>query len=520
MASTSTATTALRSQLGITVLLVVAATSAVAQEQVELEMVARIKEEAFQHSQALDTLSYLSDVYGPRLTGNPAYYEAAVWAKEKLESWDLDNVHFDSYRDDLRGWDIESYSVEMVEPRYMNITALPDAWTSGTNGEVVGEPLLVDYTSPDALRALRGQLRGRILLSPKMREQGKRREGVFTDEQLAHAESHLNPDNPDNLDNADLEPSVDRRRGSAAEALDLQKLLLDEGVAAVIRGSDKTPGVLDANQQRFTRRGDLRPVPHFSISAEQHGRMLRMIERGVTVNLKLHLSINFYTDPRYHTNIIAEIPGGDLRDQLVLVGGHFDSYHSGTGAADNGAGSATTMEVMRIFKALEIEPRRTIRLVLWGSEEQGHLGSRGYIAKYVADPNTGADLGELNRISVYFNHDNNGHNIRGIHGQGNEAIRPIFERYLEPFHKMGAKTASVENAGGTDHLGFNAVNIPAFEWIQDPLHYHTTQIHSNMDVLDYVTEAALKLNAAIIATFVYHAAMRDEMMPRKRSGKH
>ncbi len=507
------------SRAGIPVLLVAVAASAVAQEPVELDVVSRIKEEAFQHSRVLDTLSYLSDVYGPRLTGNPAYYEAAVWAKEMLESWGLDNVHFDPYRDDLRGWDIESYSVEMVEPRYMNITALPDAWTSGTDGEAIGEPLVVDYTSLEALRALRGQLRGRILLSPEVRKQGKRREGVFTDEQLAHAESHLDPDNDDNLDNADLEPSSGRRRGSPTEALELQQFLLDEGVAAVIRGSDKAPGVLDANQQRFTRRGDLKPVPHFSISAEQHGRMLRMIERGATITLKLHLDVSFYTDPRYHTNIIAEIPGTDLRDQLVLVGGHFDSYHSGTGAADNGAGSATTMEVMRILKTLGVEPRRTVRLVLWGSEEQGHLGSRGYIAKYVADPDTGADLGELDRISVYFNHDNNGHNIRGIHGQGNEAIRPIFERYLEPFHAMGAETASVENAGGTDHLGFNAVNIPAFEWIQDPLQYHTTQIHSSMDVLDYVTESALKRNAAIIATFVYHAAMRDEMMPRKRSGE-
>lgn len=491
-------------------------TGLAAQEPVDVDVVARIKEQAFQHSQALDTLSYLSDVYGPRLTGTPAYYEAAEWAKERLESWNLDNVHFDPYRDDLRGWDIGSYSVEMTEPRYMNITALPDAWTKGTDGEIVGEPLLVDYGSLTALQALPGQLRGRILMSPNARAQGKRREGVFTDEELAHAESHIGPDNDDNLDNADLAPSTGRRRGSAAEALELQQFLLDEGVAAVIRGSDKAPGVLDANQQRFTRQGDLKPVPHFSISSEQHGRMLRMIERGAAITLKLHLSVNFYTDPTYHTNIIAEIPGTDLSDQLVLVGGHFDSYHSGTGAADNGAGSAVTMEVMRILKALEVTPRRTIRLVLWGSEEQGHLGSRGYIAKYVADPDTGADLGELNRISVYFNHDNNGHNIRGIHGQGNEAIRPIFERYLEPFHDIGAKTASVENAGGTDHLGFDAVNIPAFEWIQDPLQYHTTQIHSNMDVVDYVTEGALQRNAAIIATFVYHAAMRDEMMPRKR----
>jgi len=488
------------------------------QEPVDEEVVTRIKEQAFQHSQALDTLSYLADVYGPRLTGTPAYLKAAEWAKTRLESWGLDNVHFDDYRDDLRGWEMESFAVEMTAPRYMNLTAFPDAWTSGTDGEVTGEPLVVDYESWGALQALAGQLEGRILLSPVERSIGARREGVFTSEELAHADSHTSPENDDNLDNAATGPEPNERERGGPDAQTRQQFLIDQGVAAVIRGSNKTPGVLDSNQQRFNRRGDIKPVPHFVVSKEQHGRMLRMLERGAAITLKLHLNVRFYTDPAYHQNIIAEIPGTDLADELVLVGGHFDSYHSGTGAADNGAGSATTMEVMRILKTLGVQPRRTIRLVLWGSEEQGHLGSRGYIARYVADPETGADLGELNRISVYFNHDNNGHDIRGIHGQGNEAIRPIFRRYLEPFNVMGAATASVENAGGTDHLGFDAVNIPGFEWIQDSMQYHTTQIHTNMDVVDYVQESSLKRNAAIIATFVYHAAMRDEMMPRKVPG--
>lgn len=499
--------------------LTVIASSGFAQEGDGADVVTRIKEEAFQHSQVLDTLSYLTDVYGPRLTGSPAYYQAAVWAKERLESWGLANVHFDSYRDDLRGWEIESYSVEMIEPRYMNITALPDAWTRGTDGEVTGEPIVVDYTSWEALQDLKGGLRGRILLSPEVRTQGRMREGAFTDKELANAESQTDPFNEGRLDNADLEPSRDRGRGDRGRSGgDINQFLIDEGVAAVVRGSSKAPGILDANQQRYVRRGDIKPVPHFSISREQHGRMLRMLERDTTFTLKLHLNVEFYEDPAYHTNVIAEIPGVDpvLKDQIVLVGGHFDSYHSGTGASDNGAGSATTMEVMRILEMLDVAPRRTIRLALWGSEEQGHLGSRGYIAKYVADLETGQDLGELSRISVYFNHDNNGHAIRGIHGQGNEAIRPIFETYLGPFHQMGAETVTVEHAGGTDHLGFDAVNIPAFEWIQDPGQYFYKQIHSSMDVVDFIGEETLERNAAIIATFVYHAAMRDEMMPRKK----
>ena len=506
-------------RVGLVVALSILASSGFAQEPIDTDAVARIKEEAFQRSQVLDTLSYLTDVHGPRLTGTPAYYEAVVWAKQRLEGWDLANVHLDPYRDDLRGWEMESYSVEMVEPRYMNITALPDAWTRGTEGVVTGEPIVVDYTSWEALQELKGQLRGRILLSPEIRAQGSMRQGVFTDEELANAERQTDPNNEGRLDNADLDRSRDRgsRGRDRAEGGDINQFLLDEGVAAVIRGSSKAPGTLDANQQRYTRKGDIKPVPHFAISREQHARMVRMLERDTTFTLKLHLDVRFHEDPRYHTNLIAEIPGTDpeLKDQLVLVGGHFDSYHSGTGAADNGAGSAVTMEVMRVLMALGLEPRRTIRLVLWGSEEQGLLGSRGYIDKYVADPNTGADKGELSRISVYFNHDNNGHKIRGIHGQGNEAIRPIFESYLEPFHQLGAETVTVENAGGTDHMGFNAVNIPAFEWIQDPQQYFYTQIHSNMDVLDFISEETLKHNVAIIATFVYHAAMRDEMMPQK-----
>jgi carboxypeptidase Q len=508
-------------RFALIIVLSIVALDGVAQENVDSDVVARIKEEAFQHSQVMDTLIYLSDVYGPRLTGSRAYYEAAEWTKQRLESWGIENVHFDSYRDDLRGWEIESYSVEMIAPRYMNITALPDAWTAGTNGEVIGEPIIVDYASWRALQELKGQLRGKILMSPEIHAHGRKREGVFTEQELKNAESHINPRNMDGLDNSDLGPAEGRRRRDRGESEggNVEQFLLDEGVAAVIRGSSKAPGTLDAGQQQYIKIGDMKPVPHFVISREQHSRMARMIERDAKITLRLHLKTRFYTDPEYSTNIIAEMPGTDrrLKEQLVLVGGHFDSYQSATGASDNGAGCATTMEVMRILKTLGIKPRRTIRLVLWGSEEQGHLGSRGYINKYVADARTGEDKGELSRISVYFNHDNNGHNIRGIYTLGNEAIRPIFESYLEPFHYLGAETVTAEYAGGTDHVAFDALNIPAFEWIQDPMQYFYTQIHTSMDVTDFIEEDTLKRNTAIIATFVYHAAMRDEMMPRKKS---
>lgn len=509
--------------LGLFIIASVIALGGFAEEPIDNDVVARIKEEAYQYSQVLDTLSYLTDVYGPRLSGNPSYYEAVEWAKQRLEGWGLENVHSEPFGENMRGWDMISHSVEMISPRYMNIVALPEAFTDSTNGEIVGEPLLVNHGSLAALQALQGQLRGRILMSPEISRPRKGREGPWSEERLENARSHINPNNLDGLDNSGLGSYADRTRRRAnqgeSEGDRLHKFLISEGVAAVISPSSKAPGILNSTKHRYNHTDDLKPVPRFNISSEQHARMIRMIERGSKVTLRLHSKTKYYTDPEYYSNVIGEIPGTDrrLKNQLVLVGGHFDSNHGGTGASDNGAGSAVTMEVMRIMKALDVKPRRTIRLVLWGGEEQGHLGSNAYVSKYVGDILSGEDRGELARISVYFNHDNNGHKIRGILTQGNEPIRPIFESYLQPFHNAGAKTVVIENAGGTDHLPFDALNIPAFEWIQDPMQYFTTQIHTNMDVLDFMAEDTLKHNTAIIATFVYHAAMRDEMMPRKKA---
>ncbi len=449
------------------VMLSSAVSESFAQDSVDAEVVARIKEEAYQHSQVYDTLSYLSDVYGPRLSGSPSYQEAAEWAKKRLIGWGIENVRIEAFGDDMRGWDVESYSGEMISPRYMNITAMPFAWSDSTNGEVVGEPILVEVDSREALQELSGQLRGKILMSPEIPPQSGYREGTWKDEELANARSHINPNNIDGLDNSGLGSYVERfrRRQNQGETEGdrLHRFLVDEGVAAVLVGSTKEPGTLNTRQfTAYNRVGRMNPVPHFVISREQQGRMLRMVERGAKITLKLHLETKYYTDPEYYTNVIGEIPGTDtaLKEQLVLVGGHFDSNNGSTGAADNGAGSAVTMEVMRILKTLRIKPRRTIRLVLWGAEEQGHVGSLAYIDKYVGDILTGEDRGELSRISVYFNHDNNGHEIRGILTQGNEPIRPIFERYLEPFQHVGAKWVIVENAGGTDHLGFDALTSP------------------------------------------------------------
>ena len=495
-----------------------------AQESLDEEVIFRIKAVGFQKSRVMETLVYMSDVYGPRLSGSPDFREAADWAKNRFEEFGLENVHFDSYADDLRGWGIDSYSIEMIEPRYMSIVGLPSAWTRSTKGEITGIPIIVDYDNYEDLNQLKGQLTGRILIKPidKVEKQNRERTGPFTDAELDNAARHTDANNKDGLDNSGIKPFIERLKLDQylvdTEADRVQKFMLSEGVAAVIRPSILNYGLIDAQQLRYTKKNQIKPIPHFVIAKEQHGRIIRMLDMGSQPYLKLNLESTFYSDPEYHVNLIGEIPGTDkgLKDEIVMVGGHFDSYHSGTGAADNGAGCATILEAVRILKEIGIEPRRTIRIAFWGGEEQGLNGSMGYVKKYVGDILQGTKKPEQSKISVYFNHDNNGHNIRGIFTQGNEAIRPIFDKYLEPFHHLGAKTTTIENACCTDHRPFDAMNIPSFEWIQDPMEYFTHQIHTSMDVLDLVREESLKRNAVIIATFIYHAAMRDEMMPRKK----
>jgi carboxypeptidase Q len=492
-----------------------------AQSELNYKVVNAIKTESYDNSQAYEMLNEITTLFGPRLSGTENYMDAATWAKDELESLGLDNVHFESYSDNFRNWSAKSFSIELLKPRYSKINTIPYAWVNQTKGVIKGVPVLVDHNNLEELKKYSGKLRGKILLNPNVGNRDDVRTGPFTDEILAAAANHNKPNNPDGLDNSGLEPfteSLKRKISDKKETDVIQLLLLKEKVAAVITGSSSSPGIIYARQLPYHKQRDLKPVPHFVIGKEDHQLIVGMIEKGLNPDLKLHLKVDFKDVSENHVNIFGEIPGIDekLKDQIVLIGGHYDSYHSGTGAADNGQGCATLMEVMRILKKIDIKPRRTIRIALWGGEEQGLNGSMHYIKNYVGDVVTGAKGEEHSKISAYFNHDNNGHNIRGIFMQGNPELRPIFEDYLSPFHSVGAKTVSVENACCTDHVPFDALNIPAFEWIQDPMHYFTHQIHTNLDVLDLVTESSLKHNAAIIATFVYHTAMRDELLPRKK----
>ena len=504
----------------------VAGAQALADDVIDHSVVSRLREESFQHSQVDNTISYLSDVYGPRLTGTPRYLEMVKWVESQLCSWGINNIRIESFGEGLRGWEIEAFSAVMTSPAFMSLNAQPVCCSRSTDGPISGAVTLVDFYDLEALQTLTGRLRGKILLHPEVTREFDGETGAWSDDRLKKAADRFNPVTPDGLDGPGSTVTyVERlkRRVAKNDQSDRQlaQFLIDEGVAAVLRSSSAPAGVvnsrIDSGLVEFRRIGEPKPVPLFVIPREQHARLLAIQARSITPELSLNLTTRYYEDPLLFVNLIAEIPGSDrhLRDQVVFLGAHLDSVETGTGAADNGVGAATSMEVLRMIKALNLSPRRTIRVGLWGAEEQGLLGSSAYVKRHFGDILSGEFSPNQEKISAYFNHDNNGHDIRGIYLLGHEAIRPIFQAFLDPFANFGASTVTIENAGGTDILVFDATGIPSFEWIHDPQNYFSHQLHTNLDVPDLVKFESVQRNAVIIGSVVYHTAMRDEKLPRK-----
>lgn len=504
-----------------------------AQEKVDRQIISRIKEEGFQHSKVMETLSWLSDVYGPRLFASPGYREAAEWAKGQLEKYGVQNVRLEQLDRNFRGWSAESFSIEMIEPRYKPIFTFPKPYTLSTDGEVIGDPFIMklklEHSAPnlDSLQNFHGKLKGKIVfwdrgvkpVSPNFLATATR----FTDEQLAKAGQQIDPIPQEYLVGISKKSLTERLAEWHATDLKLEKMtrfFINEGVQAVVIASIYKHGILrvDNYDLPFPRVGQIKGVPTFVISNEQFSRIIRMKRKGINPVLKLHLNTTFYEEKKYAVNIIAEIPGSDdrLRNEIVLIGAHFDTWSAGTGATDNGAGSAVVMEVIRILKTLGLKPRRTIRIALWAGEEQEYYGSRDYVEKRVGYISSAKLKTEPERISGYFNLDGGSGQIRGIYLQGNEALRPVFEELLHPFSYLGAGTLAIQNKTSTDHVIFDHLNVPAFQFIQDPLNYHTVTHHTNLDVYDYALEDDLKKNAVIVASLIYHVAMRDEMLPRKK----
>jgi len=501
-----------------------------AQEPVDQGVIARIKTEGFQHSQVMETMFYLTDVHGPRLRGSPNYKSAAEWTVRTLNGWGLSNAQLEPGGYTGRGWTVNRFSLEMIEPQYFHLIAYPLAWSPATKGAISGQPIIVDINSPDDFAKYRGKLRGAIVLLGKTAakpaahfEADARR---FTDEELKRGAGAISPQDKilEEYDGPGYAQSEKARREGLARRAVLSKFFVDEGVAALLRPSPldsanllvTDAGGFDLNSPNYKLPVPELAVPSFALAREHYGRIYRLLQHGIPVRLEVNLQVTIHdAGPGY--NVVAELPGVDprLKDELVMLGGHFDSWHAGTGATDNAAGSAVMMEAMRILKAIGVRPRRTIRLALWDGEEGGHLGSSAYVKSHFGDPATMKLKPDHEKLAGYFNLDNGTGKIRGVYLQGNEAVRPIFEKWLQPFHYLGATTLAIQSVGGTDHLDFDHVGLPGFQFIQDPIDYETRTHHTNLDVYESILPDDLKQAAVIVASFVYNTAMRDEKLPRK-----
>lgn len=473
-------------------------------------------------AQIMETVSYFSDVYGPRLLGTPNYHNSVLYAQNKLKEQGV-HTYLESFDRGYRGWDFSSFSVEMSVPNYAPITAYPQAFSKSTSGEQEGELVFIDRLQ-DAYD-LEGQLAGKIILFKGFYYPVTSVEGTMTkrlsDEALTRAAA--NPDPNDRLLGYHSRVSVPRlmemRENYKQRMAEFYRFVEKEGVIACIEPSDFPYGILHVDGNRampsFRLTEDLQPLASFTISNEHFGRLLRLQNLGFSPKLKIELSSSFYAEPEYHQNLIAEIPGTDplLKEELVVIGAHLDSWHAGTGAVDNAANCAMLMEVMRIIQQLDVAPKRTIRLALWGGEEHIFAGSEFYVDSRVGDMQTGSPRAEQPLISTYLNLDNGAGKIRGLYLMGNSAIEPFFAEYLQPF--PNSNTLTLQNANQTDHWLFDYHNIPAFQFIQDPLDYISAIHHTSTDVYEYVPPEDQELNADLVAYLALQIANERELLPRK-----
>jgi carboxypeptidase Q len=479
-----------------------------ATEKLDLDAVYRLKEEGLQRSKVMEIESYLTDVYGPRLTGSPNIKEAAEWAQKTMKEWGLANVHLETWPFG-RGWQNQVFLAQATTPRAYPLIGYPKAWTPGTSGQVTGEAVVAVIDSDKDFDTFRGKLRGKFVLGSAMREVP------------AHFESPGHRYSDSELVDLSKQPESGRGRGrgnfGGDQAFNRRKtqFWIDEGVLAVLDISRGDGGTLFVQGGGSRDPKDPPSPPQVVIAVEQYGRIARTLEKKIPVTLSMRIDNTFYDADLNAFNVVAEIPGTDKADEIVMIGAHFDSWHTGTGATDNAAGSAVMMEAMRLLKVSGVKLRRTVRIGLWAGEEQGLLGSKEYVKAHFGDPATMQLKPEHAKLAGYFNVDNGTGLIRGVYLQGNEAVAPIFQQWMEPFRNLGMTTLTIRNTGGTDHLSYDAVGLPGFQFIQDEVEYNSRTHHSNMDVYERVQANDMMRNAVIVASFAYNAANRDEKLPRK-----
>src|ERR1043166_2297366 len=569
--------------------------------------IARIRDEGLNHSQVMQTLSYLTDVIGPRLTGSPNLKRANEWTRDKMTSWGLTNAHLEAWGPFGRGWSLKRFSVQVIDMHAIPLIAAPKAWSPGFEKPFTAEVVYLDAKNDSDLEKYKGKLKGAIVLASPARPMGARFEPLASRMvesnllRLANAgatdsrglptrnfDPNTVPTNTPQIggtfgrtssrgsSGSDTPPSTNSTRSTsgpgqrgnfAANSFSSRALsfLAKEQAALVMTASSQGDGgtlfVAQASIPGAERRDTNAPatasrqspwstnapaIPaQVAVATEDYNRLVRMIQQGEKLKMAVDFQAQFHNDDLMAYNTIAEIPGSDLKDELVMIGAHMDSWHSGTGATDNGAGVAATMEAVRILKALNLQPRRTIRIGLWTGEEEGLLGSRAYVGKhfgYYTNITNGVSVrsprdesngprrrfgstnstprklvrgSEYEKFSAYFNLDNGTGKIRGVYMQSNEGVRPIFRKWLQPFYDLGAETLTYNNTGGTDHQSFDAIGLPGFQFIQDPIDYWTRTHHSNEDVYDRIQSDDMKQAATIMAAFLYNASTLDEKLPRK-----
>lgn len=477
----------------------------------------KIKEQGLQKSQVMNYAFQLTDVSGPRLTNSPGYFRAANWAKAELTKLGLTNAALEPWGDFGKGWELKKSYIAMTAPYYRPLIGFPKTWTKGTGGLKNAEVLVIKATDSAALEAYKGKLKGKIILM--------HRTDTLKLSFKADAERHTDEE-LDKMGKAVIDTS--RRRGggpgrtimgSMPITTRVRRLAEAEGAIAVLSASPRgTHGTLFVQGGGAYGASDPENFPDMMIAFEDYMSLVRLSEAGIPVKLDIETQAEFFTKDIKGYNVVAEIKGTDpvLKDEVVMLGGHLDSWQGSTGATDNAAGCAVMMEAVRIIQQSGLKPKRTIRIALWGGEEQGLHGSRNYVKNHFADPATMALKPEHSKISAYYNIDNGTGKVRGIYLQGNEGVRNIFTEWLKPFHDLGATTVTISNTGGTDHQAFDAVGIPGFQFIQDEIEYDTRTHHTNMDSYDHLQAADLKQIATIVASFVYNSANLDQKLPRKQ----
>lgn len=522
----------------------------------------KIKDEGINRSQVMQTLSYLSDVIGPRLTNSPGMKRANEWTRDQLTKWGLQNAHLAPWGPFGRGWALKRFSAQVTEPLAIPLIAFPKAWSPGFDAPITADVVYFDARSDADLEKFKGKLNGKIVLTAPLREVPAHWEAQGTrlnEKELLALADAPEPRAGGGRGNFQLNPT---QRAALEFANAKWRFFQAEGAAVLVDPSRGDGGTIfvqsatvpqpprDPNATGFNRGTpaydkNAKITPQLVLAIEHYNRIVRMLQAGEAVKMTVDLAVAYQDADMMGYNTIAEIPGTDLKDEVVMLGGHMDSWHSGTGATDNAAGVSVAMEAVRIIQASGLKPRRTIRIALWSGEEQGLLGSRAYVAENFGSmqnpatsaapatggPNNGMGGGNGNgtapagpvlvkkaayeKLSAYFNLDNGTGKIRGVYLQGNENVRPLFRQWLAPFRDMGATTLSISNTGGTDHLAFDAIGLPGFQFIQDEIEYDTRTHHSNQDVFDRIQADDMKQAATIMAAFVFQTAMRDEKLPRK-----